>query len=154
MRKLQNFVGGAYRDAEDGPSAPLIDPSTGEPFAEAPVSGAADVDRALRVAADAFTSWRRTTPSERSLALIRIADALEARAEDLVRAECENTGKPFQLTMDEEIPPDGRPDPLLRRRRPPPRGPGSRRSTWPGTRRSSGASRSACAGRSPRGTTR
>ena len=105
MRKLQNFVGGAYRDAEDGPTAPLIDPSTGEAFAEAPVSGAADVDQALAVAAEAFTSWRRTTPSERSLALIRIADALEARAEDLVRAECENTGKPFQLTMDEEIPP-------------------------------------------------
>ena len=105
MRKLQNFIGGAYADAEDGPTAPLIDPSTGEPFAEAPVSGPADVDRALRTAAEAFTSWRRTTPSERSLALIRIADALEARAEDLVRAECENTGKPFQLTMDEEIPP-------------------------------------------------
>ena len=84
---------------------PLIDPSTGEAFAEAPVSGPADVDHALRVAADAFTSWKRTTPSERSLALIRIADALEARAEDLVRAESENTGKPFQLTMDEEIPP-------------------------------------------------
>ena len=63
MRKLQNFVGGAYRDAEDGPSAPLIDPSTGETFAEAPVSGAADIDHALRVAADAFTSWKRTTPS-------------------------------------------------------------------------------------------
>ncbi len=105
MRKLQNFVGGAYCDAEDGPTAPLIDPSTGEPFAEAPVSGPADVDRALRVAAEAFTSWRRTTPSERSLALIRIADALEARAEDLVRAESENTGKPFALTMEEEIPP-------------------------------------------------
>ena len=105
MRKLQNFVGGAYRDAEDGPSAPLINPSTGEAFAEAPVSGAADMDHALRVAAEAFTSWKRTTPSERSLALIRIADALEARAEDLVRAESENTGKPFQLTMDEEIPP-------------------------------------------------
>ena len=105
MRKLQNFIGGAYADAEDGPTAPLIDPSTGEAFAEAPVSGPADVDRALRTAAEAFTSWRRTTPSERSLALIRIADALEARAEDLVRAECENTGKPFQLTMDEEIPP-------------------------------------------------
>src|SRR5271170_642835 len=105
MRKLQNFVGGAYRDAEDGPSAPLIDPSTGQPFAEAPVSGAADIDAALRVAAEAFTSWKRTTPSERSLALFRIADALEARAEDLVRAESENTGKPFQLTMDEEIPP-------------------------------------------------
>jgi betaine-aldehyde dehydrogenase len=105
MRRLQNFIGGTYRDAEDGHTATLVDPSTGEPFAEAPVSGRADVNRALLTAADAFTSWRRTTPSERSLALIRIADALEARAEDLVRAECENTGKPFQLTMDEEIPP-------------------------------------------------
>src|SRR5580704_1043303 len=105
MQRLQNFVGGAYRDADDGPLAPLINPSTGEAFAEAPVSGPADVDRALATAAEAFSSWRRTTPSERSLALIRIADALEARAEDLVRAESENTGKPFQLTMDEEIPP-------------------------------------------------
>src|ERR1700683_5046422 len=105
MRKLQNFVGGAYCDAEDGPTAPLIDPSTGEAFAEAPVSGPADVDRAVRVAAEAFASWKRTTPSERSLALLRIADAIEARAEELVRAECENTGKPFQLTMDEETPP-------------------------------------------------
>ncbi len=105
MRTLQNFVGGAYRDAEDGPTAPVIDPSTGEPFAVAPVSGPADVDRALQVAQEAFASWRRTTPSERSLLLFRIADALEARAEDLVRAECENTGKPYQLTMDEEIPP-------------------------------------------------
>ncbi|MGP0032413.1 MAG: gamma-aminobutyraldehyde dehydrogenase [Acidimicrobiales bacterium] len=102
---MQNFVGGRFVDAEDGPAAPLIDPSTGDPFAEAPVSGPADMDGALRTAAAAFTAWRRTTPSERSLALIRIADALEARAEDLVRAECENTGKPFQLTMDEEIPP-------------------------------------------------
>jgi betaine-aldehyde dehydrogenase len=83
----------------------LVDPSTGEAFAEAPVSGAADMDRALAVAAEAFASWKRTTPSERSLALIRIADALESRAEDLIRAECENTGKPYRLTMDEEIPP-------------------------------------------------
>src|SRR5271168_3372579 len=44
MRKLQNFVGGAFREAEDGPRAPLINPSTGEIFAEAPVSGAADID--------------------------------------------------------------------------------------------------------------
>ena len=105
MRRLQNFIGGASCDAEDGPLETLVDPSSGVPFAEAPVSGPGDVDRALRVAADAFVSWRRTTPSERSLALFRIADALESRAEDLVRAECENTGKPFQLTMDEEIPP-------------------------------------------------
>jgi betaine-aldehyde dehydrogenase len=102
---LQNFVGGQYQDASDGSQALLVDPSTGEGFAEAPVSGAADMDRALAVAAEAFASWRRTTPSERSLALIRIADAFESRAEDLVRAECQNTGKPYRLTMDEEIPP-------------------------------------------------
>jgi betaine-aldehyde dehydrogenase len=105
VRRLQNFIGGQYQDASDGPHALLVDPSTGEAFAEAPVSGAADMDRALAVAAEAFSSWKRTTPSERSLALIRIADVFESRAEDLVRAECENTGKPYRLTMDEEIPP-------------------------------------------------
>ena len=88
-----------------GRTAPLINPSTGDAFATAPVSSPDDVERALRSAKDAFGSWRRTTPSERSLALIRIADAVEARAEELVRTECENTGKPFGLTMSEEIPP-------------------------------------------------
>ncbi len=105
MRRLQNFVGGEYVDAEGGATAPIINPSNGEAFAAAPLSSAADVDRALSVAKSAFADWRRTTPSERSLALIRIADAIEERAEEIVRAECENTGKPFQLTMDEEVPP-------------------------------------------------
>jgi betaine-aldehyde dehydrogenase len=88
-----------------GGSAPLIDPSTGEVFAQAPVSSAEDVERAVGSARDAFKSWRRSTPSERSLALVRIADAIEARADELVRTECENTGKPFGLTMSEEVPP-------------------------------------------------
>jgi betaine-aldehyde dehydrogenase len=105
VQRLQNFVGGEYADAEGGATAPLVNPSNGEAFAEAPLSSAADVDRALAVAKSAFAGWRRTTPSERSLALIRIADAIEERAEEIVRAECENTGKPFQLTMDEEVPP-------------------------------------------------
>src|SRR5207249_5566250 len=48
---------------------------------------------------------RDATPAERSRALARLADALEERGEELVRLECENTGKPFQLTMDEELPP-------------------------------------------------
>jgi betaine-aldehyde dehydrogenase len=103
--RLSNFIDGERVDAIDGPTAAVIDPSTGEPFAEGPVSGPADVDRAVRSAAAAFAGWRRTTPSERSLALIRIADAIEARAEEIVRAECQNTGKPFALTMSEEVPP-------------------------------------------------
>ncbi len=102
---LRNFVGGRYVAADDGPTAPVVDPSTGEPYADAPVSGPGDVDRAVRSAADAFAEWKRTTPSERSLALFRIADAIEARADELVRTEGTNTGKPFALTMSEEIPP-------------------------------------------------
>ena len=105
MRTLRNFVDGEYVDTASGETTSLIDPSTGEAFAEAPLSREVDVDKAFAAAAKAFESWRETTPSERSLALFRIADALEARAEDLVRAESENTGKPYGLTMSEEVPP-------------------------------------------------
>ena len=85
--------------------AELIDPSTGEVFATAPVSGEAEVDAAFAAAADAFEGWRDATPAERSLALLRIADALEARADEFVKAESQNTGKPIALTLSEEIPP-------------------------------------------------
>ncbi len=104
-RKLQNFVCGKLVDSQSGETMPVVNPATGEVYAEAPVSGAADVDGAFAAAAAAFPGWRDATPSERSLALFRIADAMEARAEDLVKAECENTGKPYELTMSEEIPP-------------------------------------------------
>src|SRR5271169_5957470 len=85
--------------------AELIDPSTGEVFATAPVSGEAEVHAAFASAAEAFPGWRDSTPAERSLALLRIADALEARADEFVRAESQNTGKPIALTASEEIPP-------------------------------------------------
>jgi betaine-aldehyde dehydrogenase len=102
---LSNFIGGQQAAAADGQTTDVVDPSTGEPYATAPRSGEADVDRAMRAAADAFEEWRDKTPSERSLALFRIADAIEQRAEELVRAESQNTGKPVQLTLDEEVPP-------------------------------------------------
>src|SRR6266498_3809652 len=105
MRTLQNFIGGEYRDAADGRTVALVDPTSGQAFAESPVSGEADVDAACKAAARGFETWRDATPSERSRALLRIADAMEERAEELVRLECQNTGKPFQLTMDEEVPP-------------------------------------------------
>ena len=105
LTQLQNFVGGNFVDAKSGKSSEIIDPSTGEAFALAPLSGDEDVDAAFSAAAEAFPGWRDTTPSQRSLALFRIADALEANAEKLVRAESQNTGKPFGLTMSEEIPP-------------------------------------------------
>jgi betaine-aldehyde dehydrogenase len=105
MKEFSNFVNGARVEAIDGRRTELVDPSTGEPFATAPLSSAADVDAAMRAAAAAFEGWRDATPSERSLALLRIADAVEARAEELIAVEVENTGKPIALTRSEELPP-------------------------------------------------
>ena len=104
-RVLQNFVDGRAADAIDGRTSELVDPSTGEVFAIAPVSGPPDVDAAFAAADRAFETWSATTPSERQLALLRLADAVEARADELVRAESRNTGKPIGLTASEEIPP-------------------------------------------------
>ena len=62
------------------------------------------VAAAMSAAATAFGSWGRTTPATRQLALFRLADALEARAEEIVRVESADTGKPIALTHSEEIP--------------------------------------------------
>ena len=104
-RKLRNFVNGEFVDAADGRTSEVINPVTGEPYADAPVSGPADVAAATRAAAAAFEGWRDSTPSERQRALLHIADAMEARADELIAAEVENTGKPIGLTASEEIPP-------------------------------------------------
>jgi betaine-aldehyde dehydrogenase len=103
--RLANFIGGRSVESTDGTSAPIVDPSTGDAYLDAPVSGPKDVDAAMAAAEAAFPEWRDATPSARSLALLRIADALEARAGELVDAESRNTGKPVALTLSEEIPP-------------------------------------------------
>ncbi|SCL28118.1 betaine-aldehyde dehydrogenase [Micromonospora nigra] len=105
QQQLRNFVDGRYVEPADGGYTDLIDPCTGEVFAQAPVSGAADVDAAMRAAATAFEGWRDTTPAERQRALLKLADAVESRAAELVDAEVRNTGKPRQLTTEEELPP-------------------------------------------------
>ena len=104
-RSLRNFVNGQSVDAADGRTSDLINPSTGEVFASAPVSSATDVDRAYVAADAAFEIWSNSTPSERQQALLTIADAFEAHADELVALESENTGKPIGVTASEEIPP-------------------------------------------------
>jgi betaine-aldehyde dehydrogenase len=105
MKELRNFIGGQWTEAASDVRAEIINPATGEAFATAPVSSQADVNAAFSAAAGAFDTWRDATPSERSLALLRIADSIEAKAEEFVAAESENTGKPVGLTLSEEIPP-------------------------------------------------
>jgi betaine-aldehyde dehydrogenase len=105
LPELRNFVGGEHVDAADGATAEVVDPCTGDAYALAPVSSAADVDAAMTAAAAGFEVWRDATPAERQRALLRIADAVEARAGEIVAAECRNTGKPVEATMREEMAP-------------------------------------------------
>ncbi len=105
VRVLRNFVNGDYVEPEVDATSDIVDPSTGQVVATAPVSSAGDVDRAYKAAAAAFATWGETTPGERQHALLRFADAIEARGDEFVRLEAENTGKPYALTASEEIVP-------------------------------------------------
>ena len=110
-------------DAADGRTTPVVDPVTGEEYATAALSGPADVDAAMQAAAAAFESWR-DDDAVRALPRARSASPTRSRraAEEIIEREVRNTGKPIHLTTVGGDPADGRPDPLLRRRRPPPRG--------------------------------
>ncbi len=105
MKTLQNFVNGKKLSATSDKVQDLINPSTGQVFAKAPVSNAADVDKAMKAAASAFEIWKETTPGERQKAINKIAYAIEARSEELIGIESENTGKPIAVTRAEEIGP-------------------------------------------------
>jgi betaine-aldehyde dehydrogenase len=105
MFELHNLVGGEPTLTALGRRSEVIDPSTGEAYATAPVSTAADVDAAMAAAAAAFPGWRDTTPAERQRALLRLADAVEVRAGELVATESRNTGKPLAIAARDEVPP-------------------------------------------------
>ena len=105
MEKLSNFINGQSVESKSGESTSLVNPSTGLAFATAPKSNAADIDAAFSAASDARAGWRDSTPSQRQRALLKIADAIESRQDEIIEIECMNTGKPISLTKSEEIPP-------------------------------------------------
>ena len=100
---IRNFIGGEFTDPLDGESAPVLDPATGETIAHAPRSGAADIDRAVAAAAAAFPRWAATTPGERALALLKLADAIEEHGAELAELESANAGKPLHVVKSDEI---------------------------------------------------
>ena len=105
MEKLANFINGKSVDSTSGETTSIINPSTGQAYATAPKSNGTDIDSAFKAASDAFPGWRDSTPSQRQLALIRIADAIESKQSELIEIESQNTGKPVSLVTSEEIPP-------------------------------------------------
>src|SRR5438270_188718 len=101
---LQNFIGSEFVDSAEGETEPVLNPSTGEVIAHAPVSTAADVDRAVGAARGALDGWATTTPGERANALLRLADALEEHADEISELESDNAGKPINAFREDELP--------------------------------------------------
>jgi betaine-aldehyde dehydrogenase len=100
---LRNFINGDLVAAHAESSFDLIDPATERSYGTSPVSGREDVDNAFAAAAAAFELWGETTPGERQLALFRIADAIEARADEFADLESRDTGKPRATLVADEI---------------------------------------------------
>jgi betaine-aldehyde dehydrogenase len=103
-RTLKNFIDGESVDSAGGGTDAVVNPANGETIAHAPASGAEDVERAVRAARAAFDGWSATTPGERALALLRIADAIEERGDEIARLEAINAGKPVESVKSDEIP--------------------------------------------------
>ena len=104
VKTLQNFIDGDWVAPAEGRTEAVLNPATGEQIAEAPLSTAEDVDRAVDAARAAFESWSQTTPGERSLALLRFADAIEEHADELAMLEATNAGKPLGMVQTDEVP--------------------------------------------------
>jgi 1-pyrroline dehydrogenase len=101
VRSYQQFIGGEWVDSAAGRTLDVINPANGQVIAKVPASDAEDVDRAVRAAERAFETWQHTTPQDRSLMLLKLADALEARADEFGRLESRNAGKPVAAAIDE-----------------------------------------------------
>ncbi len=102
--KLKNFINGELVDPAEGQTEEVLNPATGEAIAEAPLSTKEDVDRAVAAAREAFDSWSTTTPGERSLALLKLADAIADNADEIADLESANAGKPRKAFVEDEIP--------------------------------------------------
>ena len=101
VQAYQQFIDGRWVDSASGQTLDVVNPATDEVVARVPASDAEDVDRAVKAAQAAFGSWQHTTPQDRSLLLLRLADALDARGEELGRLESLHTGKPVNIAIDE-----------------------------------------------------
>ena len=101
---VQNLIANESVAGSTGETEPILNPATGEVIAHAPLSSAQDVDRAVNAAADAFETWSQTTPGERSLLLLKLADAIEEHADELAELESDNAGKPLAAVTADEIP--------------------------------------------------
>ena len=101
----QMFINGEWVNSSDGATRDIISPASGAVIASVQEGTAADAEKAIAAAKTAFETWYDSTPKDRQLALLKLADRIEENAEEIVKLEAENVGKPYEVTMSEEIPP-------------------------------------------------
>lgn len=103
-RTLQHFIGGRFVDGVDGRTFTSTTPIDGSTIAVVAEGGAADVDRAVAAARAAFDGWAQADPAQRAAVLHRIADGIDARAEELAQAETLDMGKPIRESRAKDVP--------------------------------------------------
>ena len=105
VRRGEMFIGGEFVPAAGGDVQPILNPATGTVIAEVPKGNQEDVDRAVEAARGAYEGWFDTTPKDRSEMLLKLADAIDANAEEFATIESENVGKPRAVALSDEMPP-------------------------------------------------
>jgi acyl-CoA reductase-like NAD-dependent aldehyde dehydrogenase len=98
------FIGGEFVDALDGATMDVVNPFNGEVLAKVAEAKAADVDRAVDAAEKAFPAWRRMSAMDRGRLLGKLADAIEAHADELAQIESLDTGHPIRDTKGLDVP--------------------------------------------------
>lgn len=104
MKRLANYIDGAYVAPQSAAYLDNMDPSRGLAYSQCPASNSADVDLAVQAAERAFPGWSTTPSAERSQMLNLIADQIEARLDEFARAESRDQGKPLWLARSVDIP--------------------------------------------------
>src|SRR5688572_12981114 len=102
--KLKNVINGEAVEPAEGKTEEVVNPANGEVIAEAPLSTKEDVDRAVEAAGQAFEGWSTTVPGERAAALLKLADLIEERADEIADLESADAGKPRKAFFEDEIP--------------------------------------------------
>src|SRR4029079_16320618 len=103
VKTYQQFIGGQFVDAASGETLDVYNPANAQVIAKVPASSKEDVNRAVEAADKAFLTWKQSTPQDRSLALLKIADALEAAADEIGRLESQNAGEPAGAAVAEHL---------------------------------------------------
>lgn len=104
MMQLKNYIDGAFAAPSNGRYLDNYEPATGQVYSLIPDSDGTDVARAVAAAQRAFPEWSGLTAAERSKHLMRIANRIEERLEELAAAESRDNGKPYKLASTVDIP--------------------------------------------------